>query len=165
MLIRVQKGNSYTIKLIQPFFINRKMEITKTPKIFFLDTGLTNSILGDFNPMDYRRDKGALVEASVCVELLKNREVGDKVNYWRTRNRTEVDFILLREGRLIPIEVKYQGFKQPTVPKNLLSFLSSHNCPAGFVITKDYLSKTEYNDHKIYFLPAFMANKIGDGYL
>ncbi len=151
---------TFVIKLVQPFFINRQKEITKTPKIFFNDTGIVNSISGDFNPVDYRRDRGAMVETAVYVEFLKNSSVGDRINYWRTRNQSEVDFIVKKEGRFLPIEVKYQVFRQPTIPRSLLSFISFHNCLSGFVITKDYLAKREYNNCPIYFLPAFMARKI-----
>lgn len=151
---------TFVIKLVLPFFINRQKETTKTPKIFFNDTGITNSISGDFNPVDYRRYKGAMVEAAVYAEFLKNSGIGDRINYWRTKNQTEVDFILKKEGTLFPVEVKYQVFRQPTIPRSLLSFISLHNCSSGFVITKDYLAKREYNNHQIYFLPAFMARKI-----
>ena len=93
---------SYLIYRVTPFFSNKKKEIVKQPKLYFVDTGLRNIIAKEF---DSNID-GKLFENYVLTELLK---IGLAPKYWRTKNKTEVDFIVEFENKVIPIEVKLQA--------------------------------------------------------
>ncbi|MDR2411559.1 MAG: DUF4143 domain-containing protein [Candidatus Peribacteria bacterium] len=48
---------SYSISLVKPFWTNIRAELTKMPKIFFLDLGLRNMLLNDFKNINDRIDK------------------------------------------------------------------------------------------------------------
>jgi predicted AAA+ superfamily ATPase len=41
------------------------------------------------------------------------------LNYWRTKDKAEVDFVIEADQRLIPVEVKYKHLKQDKVPAPL----------------------------------------------
>jgi predicted AAA+ superfamily ATPase len=54
-----------------------------------------NSTLGEFKPkLNTGKMKGALVETTILGELLKNMDICGRIYYCRTRNQTEIDFIL-----------------------------------------------------------------------
>lgn len=107
---------TFVIKLIYPFYRNYKKEITKTPKIYFLDTGLRNFIINNFNHQDLRNDMGELFENFYLLELLNNDIYGlNKINFWRTTNQTEIDFIVSEPGQTKAIEVK---FSRGALPKS-----------------------------------------------
>ena len=78
---------TFIVKRLYPFYKNHKKEITKTPKLYFLDTGLCNYALNNFNPIDLRNYIGNLFESFYYQELLKNDFYGiNKLNFWRTTN-------------------------------------------------------------------------------
>jgi uncharacterized protein len=95
--------NTYILKLLPPYSNNGKLEITKTPKIFFYDTGLVQMLS---NKELTQSRKGNLFENSVFVELVKTYGYQD-LYYWRTKSQSEIDFILNYKNSIIPIEVKF----------------------------------------------------------
>ncbi len=99
---------TFIIRRVYPFFQNYKKEITKTPKVYFLDLGLRNFALNNFSPIDIRTDVGALFENFYFLHLLHQDVFGrHKINFWRTTNQTEIDFIVTRGNRREAIEVKW----------------------------------------------------------
>ncbi len=95
---------TFICSFTRPFYKNRRIEIVKNPKVYFFDAGLRNYIADDFRPLDERNDTGALLENAVFMQLVKN---GHSFNYWRTKQKQEIDFILrLSGGRDLALEVK-----------------------------------------------------------
>lgn len=117
---------SYVIVRVSPFFKNRTKEITKQPKIYFIDTGLRNFIAKQFDP----ESTGALFENYVLMELVKK---GLEVKYWRTKSGTEVDFVIEKDREIIPVEVKLSADKNK-VESNLKSFISAYKPKRAFVV-------------------------------
>ncbi len=105
---------TFICKRIYPFHKNYNKEISKTPKLYFLDLGLRNFILNNFNDLSLRTDKGSLFENFYLTELLsKDHHSMKKVNFWRTTNKTEIDFIVQGEGEFNAIEIKWKNSKRP----------------------------------------------------
>ncbi len=106
--------STFIVKRIYPFFKNYKKEITKTPKIYILDLGLRNFVLNNFNAIDLRTDVGVLFENFYLIQLLtQDVQRLKKINYWRTTNQTEIDFIVQDEQTLTATEVKWQESAPP----------------------------------------------------
>lgn len=152
-MISILSG-TYIISLIQPFYRNPITELRKIPKVYFLDLGLRNYIVDNFNPLEKRTDGGALVENFVFLSL-KNRFPEEVINYWRTIAKAEVDFVLRIRDEIVPIEVKYQGFKEPKVSRSLLNFIKTYKTERAVVVTRDFWSKTRINGTTILFAPAY----------
>ncbi len=95
---------TYICSFLRPYFKNRRTEIVKNPKVYFLDTGLRNFIVDDFRKLDTRPDKGLLLENGLAQQFIKNDY---KFNFWRDKKKNEIDFIIfLGNGRTIAIESK-----------------------------------------------------------
>ena len=108
--------NTFIIKRIYPFYRNYKKEITKTPKIYFMDLGLRNFVINNFNALALRNDRGDLFENFYLLELLKNDHYSlNKTNYWRTTNQTEIDFVVSTEDQTEALEVKWD---KESIPKS-----------------------------------------------
>lgn len=152
--------NTFIIKQIPPHSTNKRKEITKMPKVYFLDTGLRNFIQKNFSELETRSDAGALIENAVLLELLKNSKVWHNIYFWRTTQGAEVDFIIAKNENLFPIEIKFQSFKKPIVPSGLKAFINIYHPQKGFVLTKDFSATSKYNNCRITFLPYFLAEKI-----
>ncbi len=149
--------NTFIIKTLPPFFTNKTKEITKMGKIFFYDIGLRNFSIKDFRELELRLDKGALVENVVATELIKSSSVFQRLHFWRTQAKTEVDFILLNKESVIPIEVKYQPFKSPKIPSGLKAFIENYKPPKAYVLTKGFTDKINFQHCEVNFLPVFMC--------
>jgi len=93
---------TYVIKLVKPFFKNLRSELFKTPKVYFYDSGLSHLLwLKIFSPQIL----GEIFETAIFSQLVKTFGK-DKVYYWRTKDKKEIDFILKIKNKIIPIETK-----------------------------------------------------------
>lgn len=106
--------STFIIKRIYPFYKNYKKEIVKTPKLYFLDLGLRNFAINNFNEPQLRNDIGILFENFYLLELLANDPSKlNKINFWRTTNQTEIDFIVQNESGIEAIETKWTSQREP----------------------------------------------------
>lgn len=85
--------------------------MTKTPKMYFADTGLACHLLGIESPEQLARDKmrGALFENFIVMEALKrcyNQGKESNLYFYRDSNQNEVDLLLKKNSGLYGIEIK-----------------------------------------------------------
>lgn len=101
---------SFILFKILPFSTKKRDEIGKMPKIYFYDLGLRNALIENFQPINNRPDSGQLFENFIISEILKTNYYGDfgyKLNYWRTKQGSEIDLVLSKnDGELRGIEIK-----------------------------------------------------------
>lgn len=96
-------SKSYHAAFIRPFFRNLRKELTRMPKVYFYDLGLRNFFLNSYQKIDGRLDKGAYMENIVFKEFLRQAGSADKIKFWRTQDKKEVDFVVGDEA----FEVKF----------------------------------------------------------
>jgi predicted AAA+ superfamily ATPase len=102
---------SYIIMLLPPWFENVSKRLTKTPKLYFIDTGLACSLLGIESAEQLARDRkrGDLFENFIVMECLKRRFNEGKMSnlfFYRDSNHNEVDLLLRNGDRFEAIEIK-----------------------------------------------------------
>ncbi|OGC05631.1 hypothetical protein A2230_01230 [candidate division WOR-1 bacterium RIFOXYA2_FULL_36_21] len=111
-------------KLVKPFFKNKRREIVKNPKIYFIDTGLRNYIVDDFRSINERTDNGSLLENGIAMQLTKQERV---FRYWRTKYKAEVDFVIeLANSKSLALEVKKTVDKTDFISKSSKDFKALH---------------------------------------
>ncbi|MGC9355047.1 MAG: ATP-binding protein, partial [Mariniphaga sp.] len=96
----------FHIALVKPFFKNLRKELVKMPKVYFLDTGMRNCLLENFQSSGIRSDKGELWENIIFRQLTEKYPV-DSIPFWRTSSGQEVDFILPGVAQPKAIEAKF----------------------------------------------------------
>ncbi len=121
----------YVVRRVAPWTQNPSKRLVKTPKLFFTDTGLLCRLLGLESPSDLARhpQRGALFENFVLTEILKawhHRGEEPPVYFWRDTEGHEVDFVIRRAGRLLPIEVKAGATVQPDFFRGI-RYLAKHD--------------------------------------
>ncbi|HEY9785138.1 MAG TPA: ATP-binding protein [Candidatus Obscuribacterales bacterium] len=106
---------TFILHRLPPWFTTVGKRVTKTSKIYFVDTGLASSLMG-VNSEKLKEDGklfGFLFENFVLMELLKQAswsETPVALHHFRTHKGVEVDFVLENEaGQLVAIEVKLSG--------------------------------------------------------
>ena len=148
--------NTYVLKLVPPFFTNKRKEIVKTPKIFFEDIGIRNGALNNFSALNQRTDSGAILENFVFNQLSKQEEQPDNIRIWRTQNRNEVDFIWQKSiNEPYPIEVKFKYDPKQPVPPGLKSFLNVYGSVKAVVVHLGEFHIRKFKDTIIYAIPAW----------
>ncbi len=143
--------NTFVIELLRPFYRNPRTELVKTPKVYFIDTGFRNYLLSDFKEFAKRNDIGELVENFVFSNL-KRRHIS-KINFWRTKSKAEVDFVIQEQGEFIPIEVKYS--RNPSIGKSLYSFIEKFSPKRCYILTKEFFDIQKIGETDIYFIPVY----------
>ena len=116
---------SYVVFLLQPYHENFNKRITKTPKLYFYDTGMVCSLLGLHQRDDLRHyhGKGALFENFVITEVIKshfNRGIPSKAWFWQDQTGKEIDLLVQEGNALFAIEVKAGQTFNPSFFQNLL---------------------------------------------
>lgn len=101
---------SYIIFRLNPYSKNKRQELVKSPKIYFFDNGIRNSLINNFENIDLRNDRGALFENYIISEIYKANSYGEynlNMNYWRIKSGSEIDLVLSDNKKLIACEIKY----------------------------------------------------------
>ncbi len=100
----------FVVKKVRGFSRNLRNEISKKSKYYFLDNGIRNAVINQFNDLNQRQDIGALWENFVFMELYKKDSINRLFNtfyFWRTHLGNEIDVVLETDGILKPIECKW----------------------------------------------------------
>ena len=71
----------------------------------------------------------------------------------RTKSKAEIDFILQKNGEIIPIEVKYSSL--PSIGKSFYSFIEKFSPKKGFILTQGFCGIKKIKNTKIYFVPVY----------
>ena len=114
----LQKG--YIVFKLGSFSRNVRNEIKTNKKIYFYDNGIRNMVIGNFNPMNLRTDKGALWENFLISERIKQIEYKQRLArtyFWRTKQQQEVDFVEDNGGKITGFEFKWMNKKKAKLPK------------------------------------------------
>lgn len=114
----------FVIINLRGFSRNLRKEISKTSKYYFLDLGLRNALIRNFNPLDLRTDAGEMFENWFIMERMKflsNQQKYANFYFWRTYDQKEIDLIEERDGKLIGFECKWSTDKTPKPPKDWLN--------------------------------------------
>lgn len=110
---------TYVIYRLKPYSENQRNEIKTQRKIYFYDTGVRNAVIGNFNPMALRNDKGVLWENFVINERKKYIEYHQQniqSYFWRTRQGGEVDLLEKQGDKLHAYEIKWTDRKKLKLP-------------------------------------------------
>ncbi len=102
---------SFQIYLLQPYHSNLTKRMIKTPKLYFLDTGLCSYLTEWDSPQTLEAGamSGAILETYILSEILKSYwycGLNPSIYYYRDKEKREIDFILEQNQTLYPIEVK-----------------------------------------------------------
>lgn len=102
---------SFVIMLLRPHHRNFGKRLIKSPKLYFLDTGLLCYLLQIHSPTElfHRAERGAVFESFVVSELYKNfthRGEPPRLYFWRDTAAHEVDVIVELGTELVPVEIK-----------------------------------------------------------
>ncbi len=104
----------FVITRVSGFSRNLHKEVVKSARYYFLDNGIRNAVINNFNPLDTRNDVGQLWENFLFAERAKFRgykRLYANAYFWRTYDRQEIDLVEERGGKLYGYEFKWKPRK------------------------------------------------------
>ena len=114
------------VYLLKPFYNNYGKRLIKSPKLYFLDTGLLCFLAGihDENTLAKSSLLGSFFESFCLGQLIRdfqNKGLPENLYYFRDNQGNEVDFIIPEGNKLSLYESKW-SFQQTSLPKNIMKF-------------------------------------------
>ena len=149
------------IYLLQPYMANISNRIIKSPKLYFMDTGLCAYLCKWPNAemLENCAMSGAFFETYVVSEVIKNfyaynKDPSENLFYYRDIDRKEIDLLFVEGGNIFPIEIKKST--SPTKPTKNFNILEKYklNIMPGLVI--DTCDKIRAINEKAYAFPVYL---------
>lgn len=114
---------AYVVFRLHSFSRNLRNEIKTNQKVYFYDTGVRNAIIGNFNSLEIRGDKGALWENFMISERIKkiayDRSFVQSF-FWRTKQQQEIDYVEEIAGQVTGYEFKWKATAKAKIPKTFI---------------------------------------------
>lgn len=146
----------FLLDLVSPYARNIRKEITKSPVPYFWDMGIRNYSLGIFGHVNSPSELGFLFENFVFLLLRTQTTFGStKLNFWRTKDKAEVDFILESGEKITPIEVKFKSLKKKEVPRSLRNFIEKYDPSEAYIISLNFKKTLRIGKTTLFFLPFY----------
>lgn len=111
---------SFVVFRLNSFSGNLRNEIKLSKKIYFLDNGIRNALIGNFDPIQNRTDTGLLWENFLMSERFKfnnYHQNGYNMHFWRTKQQQEIDLIEVKDKQISAFEFKWNPLKKIKMPK------------------------------------------------
>lgn len=155
------------LRRIPAYAKSRTRRLIKSPKVYFIDPGLTSFLCGyfDADSLNSAKEAGSIFEAMVLLHLTVLCELmvpKAKIFYWRTVSGQEIDFVLEYGKRLIAIEVKLSSSVNYEDIKGIRFFLEEYaETSTGIVIYTG--NEIKYLGKKVLAIPWIMFAGVDDG--
>ncbi|TET31881.1 MAG: ATP-binding protein [Anaerolineales bacterium] len=132
---------SFVLYRLSGFSRNLRKEVTQKAKYFFLDNGIRNAIIAQFNRLDQRDDVGQLWENFMTMERIKYLTYASEVAnlyFWRTYSQQEIDLVEERGQQLDGYEFKWSPKKAVKAP---LEWINNYPGASFTVVTRENYQK------------------------
>lgn len=147
---------TFSIMMILPYFKNKHKEITKAPSVYFYDLGMRNFSLGLFGNLTQSVYLGFVFQNFVASQLReKIANTSKNLNFWRTLDKAEVDFVLNDNISVLPIEVKYSKLKNPEIKRSLRNFIQEYSPAEAWVINLNLETEIIVGKTTVKFIPYY----------
>ncbi len=128
---------NFVIKKVGGFSGNLRSEITSKCKYYFVDNGIRNAVISQYQNLKLRNDKGALWENFFVMEKIKkaafNRVMPINFYFWRTYGGKEIDLLEEISGKISAYEIKWSVSKYK-FPKD---WKENYKDTKTFLVNKD----------------------------
>lgn len=144
----------FIIYNLRGFSRNLRKEISKTSKYYFLDLGIRNAAIRNFNPLRLRNDIGQLFENHCVIERIKflsNQGIHPNFYFWRTWDQKEIDLIEERGGHLTAWEFKFSPSRTSLAFKEFSHTYLNSSLQA---VTASQIQRLYNEDSAVRFGPA-----------
>jgi uncharacterized protein len=129
---------AFVIFTLTGFSRNLRNELKLSKKIYFWDTGVRNTIIGNYNRLELRSDKGAIWENFLIAERMKTNRYFHpfrKSYFWRTTSQQEIDYVEIENELISAFEIKWSPDAKV---KKLTAFKEAYNTDITYINTSNF---------------------------
>jgi uncharacterized protein len=150
---------TFLIKIIEPYYLNIKKRLIKSPKVYIRDTGLLHNLLGisSLESLYGHPSIGNSWEGFVLEQIIAMIPQTWKYFFYRTRAGAEIDLVIIDENnKKVAVEIKYSI--SPKTYKGFWNALDDLSCDKAFIV---YPGDEMYPiSDKVYALPISNIKKL-----
>lgn len=145
---------TFILKKVTPFYSNIRKEITKMPIYYFMDLGLRNFSINQFENLNKISQTGFLFQNFIARLINDQLSLSsNSFHFWRTQDKSEVDFVIKIGQKIIPLEVKFKQLEKSEVPRPLISFIDKYKPERAYLINMNLEKEIFINKTKLTFIP------------
>jgi len=126
---------TFVVRRLQPYHMNIKKRLIKSPKVYIRDSGLLHALLSirTLDDLQSHPSVGSSWEGFVIEQIIGFMENSQQVYFYRTNAGAEIDLLLFdRKNRPIAVEIKYSA--SPKVEKGYWIAYEDLSCKKGFIV-------------------------------
>jgi len=152
-------ANTFMLRILQPYHTNLKKRLIKSPKVYFRDTGILNSLLNinTFDELFSHPVYGTAWEI-IVIENIINKYKGWDFFFYRTASGNEIDLVLTKAKRVIAIEIK--ASTTPKLSRGFWQALDDIQATEAYVIAQVNINYPMKNNVMVYSLNDFLEKEI-----
>lgn len=127
---------AFLIRQLQPYSVNIKKRLVKSPKVYVRDSGILHHLIGveDLNTLSGKPIIGNSWESYVVEQVIQISGDDYEPYFYRTHEGAECDLVLAKSGiPLYGIEIKYTS--SPKITKGLRNAFADLKTKKNFIIT------------------------------
>lgn len=140
-------NKTYILNILMPYLKNKIKEQIKSPKTYFTDLGVKNSLSKNFNTLEFKIDKGEIYENFILNQLIRMKK---DLKFWNLDQISEMDFVYEESGKIIAIEVKSK-LKDDKLTTSIKKFIEYNSPKIVYVFNENIDSEIKYENTKIVF--------------
>jgi predicted AAA+ superfamily ATPase len=123
---------SFVLIKLPSFFNNHRYELKKSHAIYFVDNGIRNVLINNFNPMLLRNDwdqiwKNWIISEKIKWNRLNNKQV--ETYFWKTHTKQMMDYIEVIDGKVSAYKTSWEKRKKLKIPASFTAaypFATTH---------------------------------------
>jgi predicted AAA+ superfamily ATPase len=123
---------SFVLIKLPSFFNNHRYELKKSHAIYFVDNGIRNVLINNFNPMLLRNDwdqiwKNWIISEKIKWNRLNNKQV--ETYFWKTHTKQIMDYIEVIDGKVSAYKTSWEKRKKLKIPASFTAaypFATTH---------------------------------------
>ncbi|MBW2109314.1 MAG: ATP-binding protein [Deltaproteobacteria bacterium] len=147
---------TFVVEKVTPYFRNVRKEITKSPVYYFNDLGLRNYALGLFGNLIAGAETGFVFQ-NLVLNILKEKLMftPGELHFWRTKDKAEVDFVIILGREVIPVEVKFRHLETIKIGRSFRNFIARYRPQRAYVINLTLERSTQLEETMVHFIPFY----------
>ncbi len=152
-------SNTFMLRILQPYYVNIKKRISKSPKVYFRDTGVLHALLNinSYDDLFSHPIYGSSWEV-IVIENIIAKYIGWNFFFYRTASGNEIDLVLTKANRVIAIEIKASS--TPNLTKGFWYALDDIKATEAYVIAQVRMPYPMKRDVMVYPLEDFLNKEI-----
>lgn len=147
--------HTFMIRLLEPYYVNIKKRLVKSPKMYIKDTGILHALLGIENySMLFNNPNFGSSWESLVIENIINKYKSWENFFYRTSDGAEIDLVLRKGEKVIAIEIK--ASLTPKLSKGFWIAKNDISATEAYIIAPVKETYAYKEDVLVYNLEAFL---------